>query len=160
MCRFGHFLCRFDLRRLGCDEKKGARVHILEKSKAPCPPPFNCRVKDEAHPWRKGCAGYAIMADFYEVWRCRGPVLEKLSAMVDAREAAREEELKAATDIKRVYRGKVRTIPYITYFMHYYFALRQCMFQSDLNRVSSNTAQHYAGPPYQAAEYFHFFKCP
>lgn len=62
--------------------------------------------------WQQGgcvCLGAIIMADFYEVWRCRGPVLEKLAAMVDAREAAREEELKAATDIKRVYRGKVHT---------------------------------------------------
>lgn len=47
------------------------------------------------------------MADFYEVWRCRGPVLEKLALMVESREKARGEELKAATDIKRVYRGKV-----------------------------------------------------
>lgn len=85
------------------------------------------------------------MADFYEVWRCRGPVLEKLSAMVEAREAAREEELKAATDIKRVYRGKVRIVQNITYSsstgMYCYFAFRQCMFQSGLNLVSSNIAQ-------------------
>lgn len=48
------------------------------------------------------------MADFYEVWRGRGLVLEKLEIMLEAREAAREQELKAATDIKRVYQGKVR----------------------------------------------------
>lgn len=48
------------------------------------------------------------MADFYEVWRCRAPVLAKLAAMLEAREAAREQEQKAATDIKRVYRGKVQ----------------------------------------------------
>lgn len=48
------------------------------------------------------------MADFYEVWSCRGSVLAKLEAMLEDREAAREQELKAATDIKRVYRGKVR----------------------------------------------------
>lgn len=50
------------------------------------------------------------MADFYEVWSCRGSVLEKLNAMLEAREAARDQELKAATDIKRVYRGKVKMI--------------------------------------------------
>lgn len=47
------------------------------------------------------------MADFYEVWLSRAAVLVKLDAMLEAREAAREQELKAATDIKRVYRGKV-----------------------------------------------------
>lgn len=47
------------------------------------------------------------MSDFYEVWLCRGAVLTKLDAMLEAREAARDQELKAATDIKRVYRGKV-----------------------------------------------------
>ena len=52
------------------------------------------------------------MADFYEVWLCRGTVLDKLEALLDAREAAREEELKAATDIKRVYRGKVKRQPF------------------------------------------------
>eukprot|EP00752_Nemacystus_decipiens_P003180 g2943.t1 len=46
------------------------------------------------------------MADFYEVWLSRAAVLAKLDAMLEAREAAREQELKAATDIKRVYRGK------------------------------------------------------
>lgn len=50
------------------------------------------------------------MADFYEVWLSRSAVLEKLDAMVEAREAAREQELKAATDIKRVYRGKVHEL--------------------------------------------------
>lgn len=48
------------------------------------------------------------MADFCEVWLSRGTVLAKLECMLEAREAAREQELKAATDIKRVYRGKVR----------------------------------------------------
>lgn len=48
------------------------------------------------------------MADFCQVWRCRGRVLEKLDGMLAEREAARDKELKAATDIKRVYRGKVR----------------------------------------------------
>lgn len=47
------------------------------------------------------------MADFYELWLNRGAVLVKLDAMLEAREATREQELKAATDIKRVYRGKV-----------------------------------------------------
>lgn len=47
------------------------------------------------------------MADFYEVWRCRGSVASKLRMMLEAREASREQELKAATDVKRVYRGKV-----------------------------------------------------
>ncbi len=47
------------------------------------------------------------MSDFYEVWLRRGTVLAKLECMLEAREAAREQELKAATDIKRVYRGKV-----------------------------------------------------
>lgn len=50
---------------------------------------------------------YSAMADFYEVWLSRAAVLAKLDAMLEAREAARERELKAATDIKRVYRGKV-----------------------------------------------------
>lgn len=54
-----------------------------------------------------GCWGN--MADFYEVWLCRGGVLTKLNAMLEAREAARDQELKAATDIGRVYRGKVCT---------------------------------------------------
>lgn len=55
------------------------------------------------------------MADFYEVWLHRDTVLAKLECMLEAREAAREQELKAATDIKRVYRGKVRgscCVPY------------------------------------------------
>lgn len=47
------------------------------------------------------------MADFYEVWSCRASVLMKLDAMLEARNAARQQELQAATDIKRVYRGKV-----------------------------------------------------
>ncbi|CAM9779590.1 unnamed protein product [Pylaiella littoralis] len=46
------------------------------------------------------------MADFYEVWLCRAAVLTKLDDMLEAREATRDQELKAATDIKRVYRGK------------------------------------------------------
>ncbi|CBJ30452.1 conserved unknown protein [Ectocarpus siliculosus] len=46
------------------------------------------------------------MADFYGVWSCRASVLRKLDAMLDARNAARQQELQAATDIKRVYRGK------------------------------------------------------
>ncbi|CAM9384117.1 unnamed protein product [Scytosiphon promiscuus] len=46
------------------------------------------------------------MADFYDVWSFRGSVLAKLDAMLQDRETAREQELKAATDIKRVYRGK------------------------------------------------------
>lgn len=50
------------------------------------------------------------MADFYEVWLSRAAVLAKLDAMLEAREAARGQELKAATDIKRVYRGKVRAL--------------------------------------------------
>ena len=51
------------------------------------------------------------MADFYEVWLSRAAVLAKLDSMLEAREAAREQELKAATDIKRVYRGKVCELP-------------------------------------------------
>lgn len=47
------------------------------------------------------------MADFYEVWRDRGSVMEKLELMLKECVAARENELKAAIDIKRVYRGKV-----------------------------------------------------
>lgn len=53
---------------------------------------------------------YSTMADFYEVWLSRAAVLAKLDAMLEAREAARGQELKAATDIKRVYRGKVRAL--------------------------------------------------
>lgn len=48
-----------------------------------------------------------VMAEYYEVWRNRGSVLEKLAAMLEEREATREHEMKAATDIARVYRGKV-----------------------------------------------------
>lgn len=47
------------------------------------------------------------MADFYGVWRDRGSVNKKLQAMLEGREAARKQELAAATDIERVYRGKV-----------------------------------------------------
>ena len=70
------------------------------------------------------------MADFYEVWLCRGTVLDKLEALLDAREAAREEELKAATDIKRVYRGKVKRQPFP--YSSRPFCLHGCRFVGDL----------------------------
>ena len=61
------------------------------------------------------------MADFYEVWRCRGRVLEKLALMVESFEKARGEELKAATDIKRVYRGKVLYMHTDNYLVLFFF---------------------------------------
>lgn len=51
------------------------------------------------------------MTDFYEIWQRRGSVTDKLAVMLEAREAAREQELKAATDITRAYRGKVGFLP-------------------------------------------------
>ena len=54
------------------------------------------------HRWRLGS-----MADFYEVWRFRDSVLAKLEAMLKDQEAMGEQELKAATAIKRFYRAKV-----------------------------------------------------
>ncbi|CAN0057576.1 unnamed protein product [Ascophyllum nodosum] len=47
------------------------------------------------------------MADFYEVWRFRDSVLAKLEAMLKDQEAMGEQELKAATAIKRFYRAKI-----------------------------------------------------
>lgn len=53
---------------------------------------------------------YLIMGDFLEVWRSRGSIMGKLAAMLQARDAAREQEINAATNIKRVYRGKVEQL--------------------------------------------------
>ncbi|CAM9477490.1 unnamed protein product [Discosporangium mesarthrocarpum] len=47
------------------------------------------------------------MADFYAVWRKRGSVVEKLKRLLVERDGAVVQEVNAATNIQRVFRGKV-----------------------------------------------------
>ncbi|CAM9568041.1 unnamed protein product [Choristocarpus tenellus] len=47
------------------------------------------------------------MADFFEVWRTRGGVVDRLKLMLKERDEATEREVIAATDVERVFRGKV-----------------------------------------------------
>ena len=56
---------------------------------------------------RHATGGLDSMADFSGVWRCRGSVLVRLEAMLEAREATREYEVTAAAKIQRMYQSKV-----------------------------------------------------
>lgn len=72
------------------------------------------------------------MAEFSGVWRCRGSVLMKLEAMLEAREATREEEVTAAAKIQRMYRAKV----YLAWRLDFFVLYVKCFVQKpcgDLN---------------------------
>lgn len=56
---------------------------------------------------RHAIGGLDSMADFSGVWRCRGSVLKRLEAMLEAREATRDQEMTAAAKIQRMYQSKV-----------------------------------------------------